>query len=685
MNPSKKSRFTLSDAPDYEEVSGEERGSRFTFAGSGRKGLSFLRDKKIPFIIASTVALTAIAGIIYLTQFVYKKPHTFTKKTGGETVFSGSEKKDIPDSATQNPHLIRGKESYYKGYLNDAIAEFKEVVESGAPDEEKAVALTFIGIIYDDKGDYKSAIDHYQRAIKYDRKNPITYRNLALAYRHLKDYEKAGEAISRAVDLDEKNTNNRVLYGNILFDQGKYKEARDQYEGALKTNPENPSALYNLAITLIRTGDEVSAMEYLKRASAADKIGEVAHLSHSKLGVLYSQMKDFDSAEKHLRMAISVNPKDPVDRYNLGYVYLQRKEPEKAIEEFKKSEEMAAGDVRLLENLGEAYFNLRDYDRSADAYQKLLAINRRNVKVLSRIAEIYYEKGELDKAYEFYKKITTMEPASENARIAYLNMGNILDDTQQYNEAVDAYKKALAISPKDDSAYHNLGIAYKHAGTPELAIEAWKKASELNPDNPKPLMALADFYYEKGNYDMAMDEYQRLLRRWPNIQDGHFNLATIYYKKNMLDYALEEYKRVIEINERNDFARKANINLGVLTAKRSGNSEQGTEQALSYIQKALLMKPDDPEALFSLAVIYSKREMYEQAVDTFFQVVKSSRESKLVGDAYNNIGKCYYRMKQYKKALQAFNRGVEEDPTNEEIRINRTSAMQAYEAELERR
>jgi tetratricopeptide (TPR) repeat protein len=269
--------------------------------------------------------------------------------------------------------------------------------------------------------------------------------------------------------------------------------------------------------------------------------------------------------------------------------------------------------------------------------------------------------------------------------VAYLNMGNILDDAQRFNESIDAYQKALAISPKDDAALYNLGIAYKHAGKPELAVDSWKKASALNPDTPQPLLALADFYYERNYYDLAMDEYQRILRRWPNIQEGHFNLATIYYKKNLNEYAIEEYKRVIEINDKNDFARKAYINLGILTSKSGKGGEETMQNAAGYVQKALMLKPGDADSLFSLGILYSKKEMYDKAIDTFYQAMRATRDSKLIAEAHNNIGKCHFKKGQYKKALQSFTRGIEEDPTNEELRMNRKTAMQAYEEELARK
>jgi tetratricopeptide (TPR) repeat protein len=55
----------------------------------------------------------------------------------------------------------------------------------------------------------------------------------------------------------------------------------------------------------------------------------------------------------------------------------------------------------------------------------------------------------------------------------------------------------------------------------------------------------------------------------------------------------------------------------------------------------------------------------------------------MTAEAYNNMGKSYYQLKEYKKSVQAFTRGIEEDSSNEEIRINRKTAVQAYEQQLE--
>ncbi len=160
-------------------------------------------------------------------------------------------------------------------------------------------------------------------------------------------------------------------------------------------------------------------------------------------------------------------------------------------------------------------------------------------------------------------------------------------------------------------------------------------------------------------------------------------MGTIYYKRGNYEYALNAYKKVIDIDDKSDLARKAIINQAVLTSK-TGKGDENLDKSISMIRKALIMKPDDPQGLLALGIIYMKKEKYDNAMDTFYQVVKGAGDPKLVADAYNNIGKCHFKKKQYKKALQAFTRGVDEDPGNEEIRLNRRAASQEYEKELGR-
>ncbi len=639
---------------------------------------------KKPIIILFTLVAVTVITILILINFFYKKPEGFLSKKAGKkaedkTTFDTSQA-DIPPH-TENEHIKKGIESYSRGYLNDAVSEFNEVVESDAKDEDKATALTYLGKIADSKGEYDKAIEFYNRAKVYNKNNPAVYNNMAMAYRHKKEYAKALENAEKSLSIKPGDVNTLLLMGNIYFETGKYRDAARIYSDGLKLSPENPSLLFNMGASLAKTGDEFAAAEYFRKAGSSDKTGEIAYRAYSRLGVIYTERNQLDEAVDYLKKATSLRPGDPVSRYNLGIAYLKQNRKKEALEEFAKAEDLGSKDMEMMEKIGEAYFSLNDYERSLKTYNSLLKTRKRNVKILSKVGELYYKRGELDRAYNTYRRITEIEPATENARLAYLNMGNIMDDANRFDDAIRAYEKALTISPKDASAHYNLGIAYKHAGKPELAIRSWQESARLNTKSPAPHIAIADYYYEKKFYDLAEKEFQTVLSRWPENQDAHFKIATIYYKRNNPEYALNAFKKVLELDENSELARKAMINIAVISSNLK-NDEETLNKSIRLVQKALLMKPADPRALISLGIIFSRKEMYDRAIDTFYQALRNTNDSTLTADIYNNIGKNYFKKKLYRKSLQAFTRGIEEDPTNEEIRMNRKAAMQAYETVL---
>jgi tetratricopeptide (TPR) repeat protein len=634
--------------------------------------------------ITASIALLAIAAVLIIISIARKDPSFLSQTRPDEKRPSENSPVDLALRSTlqsDNERIKRGIESYLKKYYRDAAGEFNEVIESDASDRDKAVALAYLGMISVDTGDYSSAVEYFKRALSYDSSSIEIYKRLALALRQQKKYDEAISYAKQSIDKKPDDTDSRILLGNIYFEMARYADAIEQYRKALDGAPENPTVLYNLAAALVKTGDDFAAAEYFKRAVSIDKFGEIAYRAASSLGIIYTEKGDLELAEKYLKQAVSIRPNNPVNRYNLGVVYLKEGKDEEALKEFSIAEEYSAQEEKMLENLGDMYGKLGRYEKSVNIYEKILKSNNRNVRILARIGEIYYKNGELDKAFDSYKKITMIEPASENARNAYLNMGNILDDAQRFDEAAESYQKAISLNAKDEDAYYNLGIVYRHSGKPDLAITAWKEASRLNPTNPAPKLAVADYYYEAGFFDLAEKEYQDILQEWPNIQEAHFKMGSLYYKQNQNTYAYKAFERAAKIDVNSELARKSYINMALINSELNPD-ERGIDDSLNLVQKALLIKPGDAEGLLSFGILLAKKGQNSRAIDSFYQVIKNTAESQMIAQAYNNIGKTYYKDKDYKKAVQAFARAVEEDPSNEEIRMNRKTASQAYEREM---
>ncbi|MCL2155625.1 MAG: tetratricopeptide repeat protein [Leptospirales bacterium] len=644
--------------------------------------------QKFAIIVLGLIAVTLIAGLLIINFFYNKKPADLQTDLQTDTMQIADsglipERDMLLPLTTDNPLLKKAIASYNSGYIANAITEFTDVVESSANPKDKAIALMYLGNIARKRGEYDNAINFFNRAINYDPNNPEIYINLARVYREKKNYNDAIRYAEKAYSMNPNDITGLKLLGDIYYELTNWNEALKYYEQALKINNNDPTLLYNTAMALFKKGERLTAIEFLKKAADVDKIGDVAYNSYVRLGAEFLESNMFELAEKYLVHAVNLRPNDPMGHYNLAVAYLRQNKHREALKELEEAERLGQTDMALLENIGESYFSLKDYDKSLKIYNKILETSSQNVRILARLGEIYYQKGDIDRAYDAYKKITQLQPATENARIAYLNMGNILDDAGNYDDAIKAYESALTIRDNDDLTYYNLGLAYKHADKQAMAINSWKKASQINPENIKVRLAIADFYYEQGYNDNAEKEYQEIIYKWPANQESLYKLGTIYHRHENYADARKAYSKVIEAGESTDFARKAMIELALIPPENR-NDDEGLNNSIKLIQKALLLKPNDSDALLALGIIYARKEMYPKAVETFYQAIKTSNDSKKIASAYSNMGKSYFQMKEYNKSIQAFNRAVEEDPSNEEIRMNRNTAVQAYESELEK-
>ena len=98
---------------------------------------------------------------------------------------------------------------------------------------------------------------------------------------------------------------------------------------------------------------------------------------------------------------------------------------------------------------------------------------------------------------------------------AYNNLGNAYMKDKQYDQAVNAYQRALEIDPKFAEAHYNLGSAYALRKEYDLAAENYKKAIEYRSDFRQAYYKLADVYSKQGKSDKAINTYKEVIQTAP--------------------------------------------------------------------------------------------------------------------------------------------------------------------------
>lgn len=86
------------------------------------------------------------------------------------------------------------------------------------------------------------------------------------------------------------------------------------------------------------------------------------------------------------------------------------------------------------------------------------------------------------------------------------------------------------------------------------------------------------------------------------------------------------------------------------------------EEAFPHLQRAVQLDPADLVSRLNLGNVYSSREQYAEALREYEQVLKQSKDTKLLLPAYVNAGSAYRKTKDYARAEAAYRGALQIDP-----------------------
>ncbi len=93
------------------------------------------------------------------------------------------------------------------------------------------------------------------------------------------------------------------------------------------------------------------------------------------------------------------------------------------------------------------------------------------------------------------------------------------------SKSIEALNKAIAFDSIPDGAYYNLGNTYAHITKYPEAIEWYKKALELNPKNVDAVNNIGNSYAAMQDYKNAIIWFRKVLEMDPNNAKAINNLG----------------------------------------------------------------------------------------------------------------------------------------------------------------
>ncbi len=118
-----------------------------------------------------------------------------------------------------------------------------------------------------------------------------------------------------------------------------------------------------------------------------------------------------------------------------------------------------------------------------------------------------------------------------------------------YQEAVDAYQKALKDYDSDPYLHSSLAQAYERLGEMELALEHYQVAADIAETDPELWMMVGSIYQEQGNKEKAIEAYKQASDAAPLDMLIHLQLLSAYQMMGEEELVKEEEEKILAINQ----------------------------------------------------------------------------------------------------------------------------------------
>ncbi len=235
----------------------------------------------------------------------------------------------------------------------EARRRFEQALEQ---DPTSAAALVGLGEIAADGRDFERAIEHYEKALELQPDATSIHYPLAMAYRQLRQVDKARLHLSKRgegpvkysdpllQELERAKTGrwHQRQQANSFFDAGKYEEAARIFRQMVEKDPTDAVALMDLGAALAQLGQVEEALEQFNQAL---RYSDSKSRIHFHMAISFTQLGWEKQAIEHYQAAVETDPTFREAHFQLANVLMRQELFEEAIPHYQRVVELDPGNA----------------------------------------------------------------------------------------------------------------------------------------------------------------------------------------------------------------------------------------------------------------------------------------------------------------------------------------------------
>jgi tetratricopeptide (TPR) repeat protein len=439
------------------------------------------------------------------------------------------------------------------GHTTRALNYFQEVFDQGKNTEDRQNALIQMADVYQESGQWDEAAGMYERVKKvYPNNDMMDYVLYRQAIAFLKS-EKMDAALVNFKSLQDGFPDSKYLedidyyMGVISFKKGDWQNSIQTMGLYLKnlTRPSEftPEANYLLALSYLNLKEPEEALRFFQKILRLYP-NDIDIAKNADIGIAKCQFElgQEGQAVRRFKLIVFKYPKTDAEFAALLWLsqyYLKNGDADSAIEyyrsiidEFPDSPQMD----QIHYELGQAY---EIQGHSDDALEQYKAISAGDMilqgKTKIAIAGIMSKDFDPQRAIAAYESIIATSP--DYAGDAYLKLGQLYRNTQDYEKEIEVYQNALAAKQGQIDRAHiqfNLADTLELMSRTEDSIAEYLKIPDLYPNElrwvVKAYLRVAKIYEEGEDWEGARVTYQKILQL--NTPEAAFAQERLDWIKN---------------------------------------------------------------------------------------------------------------------------------------------------------
>jgi tetratricopeptide (TPR) repeat protein len=461
------------------------------------------------------------------------------------------------------------------------------------------------------------------------------------------------DAVVQRLTNEKEYPEGHLLIGDFFFFRAReFDHARQQYEAAIQAFPKDKAVYQKRLVELYATtGKNAEANQLLATILKDNPKDNDAIAMRAALMLTTGNREQVNLAANDLQSLVTKMPQNHLLRFNLARALIAKGEIDQASLQLQEAIKLRTDFVVARELLARIYLAKSDAGKALKEADEILTLDRNNLQAHLIRSSSLLGIGDKDKARAELDLISRNYPQNAEARF---QVGYLAWQEKDFKKAEQVFGDLYKANPNDLRGL--VGVIETMASQNRMgeAIKAMEQSVQKEPQRADLRVALGNLYLRAERYDEAIQTFQSLVEKNPKSADLLFRVAESQRRKGDLNASIESFRRCSQAAPGDT---QCLLQLGLLmdgTGKR--------DQAKPIYEQILKIVPDHPVALNNLAFIKA-----EEGVDLDQALTMAQRaRQKLPNspDIADTLGWIYIKKNLSEDAVRVFRDLVLKEPAN---------------------